>query len=380
MNVGICELEHFESVYPLVRLYDERSNVIYLFVSPRVYNALYPKLTDSSADIKWVVKSDSQSVRSFLFNIFFQSKKIKLDKIFLHTISNNHIFFVFFILLWSDPKKIYITIHEVRDFLFPRLSFNPKMIISFFGKRMLYFISHHFVTISESTHNFLKKNVSNSISTCWIPGGSFEEKFYHMPDIPSSCIRLVVPGSLDYNRRNYNDVFDFLLKAKEVNLPVEVYLLGGYFDKEGYSIIQKCQELSIDYPDLFFYDCEFISFDLFDEIMHKAHFIWAPSVLYTMSINCVEEIYGISKVSGNIFDAIRYARPIIIPDTLNIDSFQQLSAFKYKNVNDIVSLLMDIVHDPNSYKLWVDKSLEVSGYYTFKKLRDRIFIENHHLF
>ncbi|MFN9709910.1 MAG: hypothetical protein ACK55K_00695 [Bacteroidota bacterium] len=378
MNVGIYELEHFESVYPLIRLYDERSNVIFLFVSPLVYNALYPKLTDSSADIKWVVKSDNQRIRSFLFKIFFQSKKIKLDKIFLHTVSNNHIFFVFFILLWSDPKKIYITIHEVRDFLFPRLSFNPKKIIYYLGKRMLYFISHHFVTISESTHNFLKKTIRNNISTYWIPGGIFEEKFYHMPDNPSSCIRLVVPGSLDYNRRNYNDVFDFLLKAKEVNLPVEVYLLGGYLDKEGYSIIQKCQALSIDYPHLFFYDCEFISFDLFEEIMHKAHFIWAPSASYTMSINGVEEIYGISKVSGNIFDAIRYARPIIIPDTLNIDSFQHLSAFKYKNVNDIVSLLMDIVHEPNSYKIWVDKSLEVSGYYTIKNLRIRIFSENHH--
>ena len=119
---------------------------------------------------------------------------------------------------------------------------------------------------------------------------------------------IVIPGAVSQKRRDYERV---LKSIKIFHFPFEVIFLGKAQGKE-LEMLQdfekvKSQNISIKYFK------NKVSQSEFDELMQKADILWCPIQQVTEFFS-QKEIYGLTKMSGNIGDAIKFGKFAIFPD------------------------------------------------------------------
>jgi len=149
---------------------------------------------------------------------------------------------------------------------------------------------------------------------------------------------IVIPGGVSQKRRDYNKVFTIIqnLKTKE---NFNFVFLGKAKGQE----LREVEHLSENLPEniKIVYFSERVSSDVFDEWMRKADVLWCP-IQEKAEFFSSKEIYGKTKMTGNLGDAIKYGKPavfpkkysskleFIIPEEGNvIDQFLKLKDFKY---------------------------------------------------
>ncbi|MFY7879308.1 MAG: hypothetical protein ACOVP6_04505 [Lacibacter sp.] len=369
MNIGIYELEHFESVYPLIRLLDQPENRLFLFVSNHVQHELMQKLRNTNATIVWFIKPEQQSIRKFLFKIEREAQKHGFHRLFLHTVSSNHLFFAYLIFRIQDKTRVIVTLHDVNNLFQSHFTFHPKRLIRHIGKLLLMSQCKHYMTIAESVATYLKTLTQKNTTVQWFPGGLFEPEHYKTPEPITNNLQLVVPGSVDPKRRNYEDVFQLIELLRTNKIDIVIRLLGGFADLENNDLLNKCRIIKQSYPGFNFYESTFVEGNEYEEQLQTAHFIWVPSVLHTIIADNIEELYGVSKSSGTLFDAIRFARPVIAPIELKTDQHQSAAVYSYSNLNDLLLFIKANLNDPNTYSIWKDRAFETSCFYRIEQLR-----------
>ena len=132
----------------------------------------------------------------------------------------------------------------------------------------------------------------------------------------SKTIRIVIPGAVSQSRRDYNSFFEKLLKFKNIGINYEIIFLGKASGKELNKLKQILnkihQFITIQYFE------EKINQNEFDNWMMKADVLYCPIQKETEFFS-IKEIYGKTKISGNIGDAIKYGKPAIFPETYESD-------------------------------------------------------------
>lgn len=137
---------------------------------------------------------------------------------------------------------------------------------------------------------------------------SFLPLFYNKfpPALPQGKHTIVIPGTVEQQRRDYKHIISLLPYLSHAR----VIFLG----KAGRKELPWLQEAERLFPkvDLVFFE-EKVSQSEFDYWMKKAHFLWCPIQEKTFFMG-VEECYGVTKMSGNIGDAITYGKAAIFPE------------------------------------------------------------------
>lgn len=131
----------------------------------------------------------------------------------------------------------------------------------------------------------------------------FSEKFNN------ETFTIVIPGAVSQKRRNYEKVLKQLEKFTK-NSHYQIIFLGKAQGKE-LEMLQdfeksKPKNISIQYFK------EKVSQNEFDSLMQKADVLWCPIQPETEFFN-QKEIYGVTKMSGNIGDAIKFGKLAIFP-------------------------------------------------------------------
>ena len=134
----------------------------------------------------------------------------------------------------------------------------------------------------------------------------FYTKFLEKPNNP--IFTIVIPGAVSQKRRDYEGV---LKSIKIFHFPLEIIFLGKAQGKE-FEMLQnfeqsKSENISIKYF------IEKVPQDIFDNFMQKADILWCPIQQETEFFS-QKEIYGFTKMSGNIGDAIKYGKSAIFPE------------------------------------------------------------------
>jgi hypothetical protein len=134
----------------------------------------------------------------------------------------------------------------------------------------------------------------------------FYTKFSENSDNP--IFTIVIPGAVSQKRRDYERV---LKSIKNFCFPSEIIFLGKASGKE-LEILQyfeqsKPENISIKYF------TEKVPQDVFDNYMQKADVLWCPIQQETKFFS-QKEIYGFTKMSGNIGDAVKFGKLAIFPE------------------------------------------------------------------
>jgi hypothetical protein len=147
-------------------------------------------------------------------------------------------------------------------------------------------------------------------------------------------IKIVIPGAVSQNRRDYDSFFKKLLKFKNVGINYEIIFLGKASGKE----LEKLKSIVDKLPQ--FIKIQFFENKIpqqeFDDWMNKADVLFCPIQAETEFFS-LKEIYGKTKISGNIGDAIKYVKPAIFPEFYDSDL-----EFITKENNDLQSQFLAV--------------------------------------
>jgi hypothetical protein len=122
----------------------------------------------------------------------------------------------------------------------------------------------------------------------------------------SNPFKVVIPGAVSQEKRNYQEVFKTIRSLSENEF--EWVFLGKA--SEG-AMLHKMKGLIAQGFRLKFYEAE-VDWDTFDREMLAAHLIWAPVNPGHPFKDAIEEP-GKTKITGSVSDALYYGKPILIP-------------------------------------------------------------------
>jgi len=366
MNITIFEKEHFEGAFPVIKLFDMPGNNITVITSGETHKRFIDLFGKDAGKFKWVILTTTGKI-SFFYSLYINLKKEKKDILYINTISDNHWLYAF-VLSLVRFKRVVLTVHDINCLFESRPSWNLRNQIIHKGKKSLVKKIDEFNVVSDTMIPYLQTKIKDKKSHN-IPGAVFENRTYFQNI--STPLKIVIPGSLDKKRRKYEEVFELASIAEKEQLPLQLVLLGGLSDDYGEYIIQKAGGFQSVYCKIFFYRTTIVGQEEFDQQVETAHFIFIPSVVNTKICGNIPETYGVSKSSGNIFDAIKHAKPFIVPRKLTIPSNLETSCFKYENISDLADFLKKIASSPVDYAKWQTLALDNSKNYTIEKIRER---------
>jgi len=365
MKICIFETQHFEGAYPVIKLFDRPSNQITVITSQETYRRFEELFQENLSRYSWIILPESKT--RFFYTLYKNLKKLKPDILYLNTISNNHMLFAF-VLARLGLKRVILTVHDINCLFESRFAWNFRKSVIHRGKKWLIKQITEFNVVSETMLDYLKTKV-NSRPVIQVPGAVFEERF--LSQSIEKEIRLVVPGSIDKKRRDYEQVFELASLAKDHQLPLTITLLGGCSDEFGKAIVERAKKSRYKSCKIFAYDEANVDQAEFDRQIDACHFVFIPSVIHTQICGNIPEVYGITKSSGNIFDVIKHAKPFIVPGELTVSKDLESSYFKYDSIKHIIEFLGDFIESPIHYQNWQEKALENSRLYSIERIRQK---------
>lgn len=126
---------------------------------------------------------------------------------------------------------------------------------------------------------------------------------------------VVIPGGVSQKRRDYQKVFATIKKLEDLyntgvqNKPIEFVFLGKAKNAELDQITNL--QRSLQYIKITYF-AERVSQEDFDHWMQKADVLWCPIQEETEFFS-LKEVYGKTKMTGNLGDAIKYGKPAVFP-------------------------------------------------------------------
>ena len=371
MNIAIFETEHFEGAYPVIKLFDNGANSIIVFTYERSYRQFNFLFKEDMKRYEWIVKNENESKNYFIYKMYKEIKKRNIELLYLNTVSNNFHSYALLIKMLKGIR-ICVTIHNINEYFEFNNAETFRQKVRRSGKKLLIKVAKEFNVVSLTMVENLKKRLPAYKKVYCVPGAIFQKEKIEVAHLTAGeKIKIVVAGTIDVRRRNYQQVFEFLDKCHLSQLSVEVTLLGGYYGEEGKKVLENCKEYSLKYDDLKFYNNDVVDQPEFDRVMNNSHFVWIPSVIETILQDNVTEVYGVTISSGNLFDIIKHAKPFIVPAQLQCDNYLNSSSFAYQQVDDIIDYLQKFTNGSSLYDKLKEKALINSENYTIEKVRYR---------
>lgn len=372
MKVAIFETQHPEVAYPVTRLFDNGTNHITIFSYEEAYGPLKHLLAEQYNRYDWIIKKERQSKVSFIYTLYQQTKKRKIQVLYLDTVTDNFIFYAIMI-FFSKKVRVILTIHSINNFFDHKFSFSLRRIIRTIGKKMLLRVTKEFNVISAPSVKYLKSKLPERKKVHCIPNAIFEKTSYRQSQSPvSEKINIVIPGTVEKRRRNYDQAFELIAKLKNENIPFSITFLGKLSGNYGQEVLAKCKDWNSQNNNINYYEGTGVDQAEFDRVMNEATVIFMPLVIHTIVDDDIIEICGVSSTSGNITEVIRHAKPFIIPGELAIDPCLEKSCFRYSSTENIVSFISRIYQDPAYYHTLLEAAWEASEHFTIENIRNRI--------
>ena len=173
-------------------------------------------------------------------------------------------------------------------------------------KSKLYEKAKNLLVLDRGFENFVRKPLVYAQPDKYKFLPIFYTKFLEKPK--NETYTIVIPGAVSQKRRDYERV---LKSIKNFRFPSEIIFLGKASGKE----LEMLQDFEQSKPENISikYFTEKVPQDVFDDYMQKADVLWCPIQQETEFFS-QKEIYGFTKMSGNIGDAVKFGKLAVFPE------------------------------------------------------------------
>jgi hypothetical protein len=364
MQVAIYETGHFETAYTLIRLFDLPGNHITIFAEAQTAERLYELLGEAKEKYGWVIQGAEETNRNFIGRMYAGFRLHTPDMLLLGTVAHNYQLHALWLKRLPSMRCI-LTVHDINSLGNDRLRPGWRNAVRWAGKKMLLRRIKELNVIAETLVPALRQKTENKIIH-HLPGGIYEGNQQALSI--GQPVKLVVPGTVECSRRDYQKVFSLIELAEAAGLALEITLLGSAAGEDGRQVIRKVRQRSAGVTKIKYYTA-IVEQAEFDRQMRSAHFVFAPTTHNSVSPDGLPEVYGVTKSTGNLYDMIRYARPAIFPRTLSLPSNVEAACFRYDEVKEILDYLSHLVAVPSEYENIQAHALTCSSNYTPENIR-----------
>lgn len=359
---------HNEVVWSYLQLILQEEKQVDVFVTEFVYNQLYDLQSESR--INWFIKPELQSVEEFVnmhkshlmlkerllftsvpprdLKIFMDVKLAAISSLLIHDV---HYYF-------SELKEVEEGINVLKVIKGQLLQERRFIDASFKNLDQV-------LVASKNVYDFAKgkgiKRVNGFLNLL------VNHKVKQKP--PKKKLRIVVPGTVSVDRKNYEPIFNSLLKLNTMSSlqKVKVTFLGVLENKQAQRDIRHFESQLKRHTQIELFP-SFVPQKNFDKIMKKAHFLILP-IAEKKTAGSIYEQYGQSTISGSISDMVRFGKPALIPDFYPLPDSLEEMVIRYHNGDDLFSSLKEWIH----YHSFLEKPIDNFKAYKAKRMAPAFF-------
>ncbi|MFZ5553491.1 MAG: hypothetical protein ACOZCO_10270 [Bacteroidota bacterium] len=366
MKIGVLDTDHYFYIYTLVQLFGENGNEITIYTNPKIYKRCQTDLKGLS-NVNYFVQEENESWGDFMmknsdrinqsgFDYFFLLPiygHYKEHYEFISKLTTNNILVVFNLNGWINPP--FSGLRNISKNRYKKMTIEMMECIA---------VDEHYDSCARK-RGFTKK-IIHIPSTLYNPG------LHLHTELKESPVKIIVPGSIDKERRDYHIVLDALEMVMKKRKDFSVILLGDPIGEYGKEIQLRAKSINeqnssdiILWYDKLYSDAEFA------KQMFSGHFLIAP-VLPEFKLDGITEIYGLSKSTGSCFDLLAFAIPGIFPSWLSVNPRLDSATLRYQNKEELKEVLLHLLDHPEKIKELRKKALQNSSWYTIDLVRSRL--------
>jgi hypothetical protein len=346
-KIIIYETTHHENLPALLDLSEAHFSEVAVFLKVLSYHNLsgYGSPEQRWPRTDFFVQPEDCTNRRFIRQLFTFLKRHRYSHLHLSTLDNNLLVFVFR-LAGAGTVHLSLTVHEVNEyfaFSFRSLRDWSESIAKFILHRL---IRHYTFFLPAMVDRFQQK----------LPGATavfIPSRFYpghHSSGPAKSPFIIVIPGSVEPNRRNYGEVIQTLtLFLSRDNPPVELVILGDSRTEAGATIVASLQALECGRLRLRHFK-GYIPETVYEQELAGAHLIWSPLNLHKTGSRNNPETYGLTTASGLTADLLLNDIPALVPEGFVIPEPFRAAILPYGSPETALEIIEKLVGDPAGYQ------------------------------
>jgi hypothetical protein len=365
MKIAIFDIQHFEMVHVIHNIFND-SNYSITFLTN---NNIYTKIKNSSLGSQPhnVVNIDNFDNREEFYtackNYIVEHK---IDAVHFNTIDEDYK------LVWNLIKNITVpvtlTIHNINTWLRPPFTLNRHALKNYYYRYKIVSKTKAIVLQEEIFIDYVKKHKLYTKEISVIP---HTLKTFDNIHSANEHLRVAIPGSIDgNNRRNYQFALSAIEKINQLNSNITFVFLGKILSAEGEKIFEKISNLknngcNIEHK----YDP--ISNKTFDDELNNCDLVFMPVKIH-FKYEGIPEIYGQTKVTGVLYDMMRFQKPGIIPIEHVVPPTMESSILTYSNEDDFITQILELDKNKEKLNQLINNAKENSEYYSAASIKNRV--------
>jgi hypothetical protein len=354
----IYETTHHENLPALLDLSEARFDRVVVFLRESSYRNISGKEAPAERwpATEFIVQPARCPNRVFIRRMFAFLDKHQYSHLHLSTLDNNLLLFALRLSM-SGNLRVSLTLHEVNAwFDHPRRSFRDwtENLAKVILHRRIRHYSFFLPAMVEAFRQRMPRATAVFIpSRFYQPPAAVPVSAPSQPAPPSALeqrrpFTIVIPGSIDGNRRDYGFVTDFfrhwLPGRAASDRPIRLVILGDSHSPEAMAIVAALKALeSPGFVVLAFNG--YVPESIYEQQLAAADLLWSPLRLHKLGSRKNPEVYGQTTASGLTADLLLNNTPALVPEELVLPDFFQAALLPYRSADEVGRLLDRLIND-----------------------------------
>jgi len=352
-GIIIYETTHHENLPALLDLCEAHFNRVVVYLKNLSYENLSGKGSPAQRwpRTEFVVQETDCPNRVFIQRMFSFGKKEGFSHLHLSTLDNNLLFFAY--KLWINTElHVSLTVHEVNEY-FALFFASLRDVTESVAKRILHRRIRSHTMFLPAIAGRLQQRLPGAVAV-FIPS-----RFYQSQDpgdstpTPHRPFRVVIPGSVDPNRRDYEEAVKFftgwLTRTIAPSRPIELVILGDSNTPFGARIIAQLQNLESPFFRLIHYQ-GYVPELVYERQIETADLLWSPLKVNKKSSRNSPETYGQTTASGLTADLLLNNTPALAPSGFELPEAFRPALLSYSSPTELNAIFTRLLEDKAYYR------------------------------
>jgi hypothetical protein len=368
MKIAIYDIIHLEQVMPLIHVCQHLKLQTLLFTNERFRYEIEKQLAPEVGLVSVSYITTGEKEWEFMRIAGEKLQKEQVDFFILNSNDGKHL--LWYKLLQADRNcKFVLNVHEVHNLFYSKYKFGIRSVLRHLGKKLLLKRADAFIVNTEAMKFYMEEKAVTKLPVFWIPAVVYENRKERTT--PHSGFTIAIPGTIDHRRRDYSFVLAVYEKLiSRYKAVPRLILAGAPYGQYGDEILDRAALLNSKGGDIHFYRKE-IPEAAFETILYGSDLLWSPLKISTSIFDEITEVYGQTKNSGNTHDAVRFARPMLIPRQLVTSKEIESSVVRYDDEISCADIIAKIASDPEMQKHLKSEAIQNSMAFTTEKVASK---------
>jgi hypothetical protein len=351
-KIVIYETTHHENLPALLDLSEARFSQVAVFLTALSYHNLSGQ---TPPEQRWprtdfFIQTPGCPNRRFIRQLFTFIRRHGYTHLHLATLDNNLLIFALR-LAAAGPLHVSLTVHEINHYFSDDLR-SLRDVTGTIARLILRRRIRHYHFFLPAMANRFQERLPGA-ATVFIPSRFYSGAPPGSPgaaDKGGSPFTIVIPGSIDPNRRNYAEVTNVLttLLSDPSTAPISLVLLGDAATEAAETIITAFKAIPRERLTLRIYK-GYIPQSTYERELAAAQLIWSPLNVHKKGSRNNSETYGLTTASGLTADILLNSVPALVPvDFIIPDSFHA-AIYPYRSPEEAAELIRRLLGDPAAY-------------------------------